>query len=525
MLRTMFEPDERPPTLRGPWVVLLAMAAFACCLFVSLALLRLTYPFELEWMEGAMADHSHRVATGQALYCAPTSEHVPFLYAPLLFWLGGLASKFGFAELTALRAIAGACSLGTAMLIGHWVRVATQRVSPGLTAMGLFLAGYGWLWWWYDLARNDSLFLLCVLGCAYALRHTVRWRIAKATLLAVLAVLAKQSAVMWLPAIAVGALCWEWRVGLQFCIAAGLACAATLLGLSLATDGWAWFYLFEMPRHHGIDGSRYLGFWTEDLLPMLPTLLLGLLGFLARMRQRPRSALFLAAFGCGGLMTSWLSRLHVGGFDNVMMYGFAAACVLGPAAMRGKNRRLELLGAAFLAVQFALLFAIAWQRSPTQTALPNDAHRTAHANLRAYVQNQRGNVFLPGHGGVTRDAGQPSSAHGQAIFDLLQALPRTSNGQLDLGVLLDEPRLNTLPPRAALALRSFRDSMYQALRDQRLAAIVLDAQLAPSFEALFAFALVDLYRRREQPVIPNGPTLRPLVGFAVDSPHALERAR
>lgn len=523
---------KSPPAIDAGWTVLLLLAAGSAVAFLWLVAQRLPYPHELEWMEGAMADHAHRIASGQALYCAPTPEHVPFLYAPLLFWLAGGLQALGVPELLALRGISAACSLGIALLVGHWVRVHTGRFRPGLVASGVFVAGYGWLWWWYDLARNDSLFLLLILATAYALQHAGRGRLLVAALLATAALLAKQSAAMWLPAIGVGALCLDWRLGWRFCVLGATLCAGAIGALHWQSDGWSTFYLFDMPRHHGVEGSRKLGFWTEDVLPMLPLLLLGLGGFLAAVRRDPRGALFLAAVGSGGLLTSWASRLHVGGFDNVLIYAFAAACVLGPAAVQTRARWLEWLTPGLLAVQFVVLFGLAWHRHPEITALPSPAHRAAHEQLQDFLQKVDGDVFLPGHGAVTRRAGKPASAHGQAIFDLLQVLPRLPNGNLDLGVLVDEARLGTLPPRAAAALRSFRDGVVQGLASQRFGALVLDQQLAASFEALFAFGIAgadakfgtadDLYTRRAAPLLENGKALNPLVGFEVHSPYALE---
>lgn len=534
----MSDPSAAPrpqPGIDAGWTVLLLLAAGSALAYFWLVAQRLPYPFELEWMEGAMADHAYRVASGQPLYCAPTTEHVPFLYAPLLFWLAGAAAKLGIPELPALRGIAAGCSLGVAMLVGHWVRVHTGRFRPGLVASGVFFAGYGWLWWWYDLARNDSLFLLLILLCAYSLLHAGKYRWLVAAGLAALALLAKQSAAMWLPAIGIGAVLMDPQVGWRFCGAGAALCAAAVGGLHWQSDGWSTFYLFEMPRHHGVEGSRKVGFWTEDVLPMLPLLLLGVGGFLQSLRTDARMALYLAAVGSGGLVTSWASRLHVGGFDNVLVYAFAAACVLGPAAVKSRARWLELAAPALLAVQFVVLFGLAWQRHPERTALPSPAHHAAHVSLRDYVKAASGEVFLPGHGGVTRDAGKPASAHGQAIFDLLQVLPKLPDGNLDLSVLLDEKRLNELPERARDALRSFRDGVYSGMRDRRFGAIVLDRQLAPSFEALFLYGLVgadgklgtddDLYRRRETPLLPDGAALAPLLGFAVDSPTALESTK
>ena len=522
-----------PPNRQRLWAPLVAAAAAAAALFFWLVAQRVPYPFELEWMEGAMADHAWRIAAGQPLYCEPTPEHVPFLYAPLLFWCAGLLMKLGVSELLALRGIACSASIGVAMLVGHWVRQHTGRLVPGLVATGVFLAGYGWLWWWYDLARNDSLFLLTILGTAYALQHGGRHRVAMAASLAVVAMLAKQSAAMWLPAITVGALCLDWRLGLRFAATALLGIGAALGLLHWSSGGWSTFYLFTMPQYHGIEGSRKLGFWTEDILPMLPLLLLGLCGFAAQWRIGERKeALFLAAVGSGGLVTSWASRLHVGGFDNVLVYGFAAACVLGPAALRGRARPLEIAVPALLAVQFVILFGYAWQRGPLTTALPSAAHRRAHEELTAYVRSAPGMVILPGHGAVTRRAGKPASAHGQAIFDLLQVLPKLPNGLLDLGALVDDRRLDELPALAAQALRSFRDGLLQGMTTRRFGAIVLDAQIGPQFEGMFLYGLAgpdgrpgsddDLYRRRTSPMLTDGKALNPMMGFPVDSPYALE---
>ena len=58
----------------------------------------------------------------------------------------------------------------------HWVKRETGKVLPGLVAIGLFFAGYGWLAWWYDLARNDTLFVFLCLATSYQLRYGGNWR-------------------------------------------------------------------------------------------------------------------------------------------------------------------------------------------------------------------------------------------------------------------------------------------------------------------------------------------------------------
>jgi hypothetical protein len=502
-------------------------AAAAWVVFGVGAAVRVPYPHELEWMEGALADHAWRVAHGLPVYCAPGPEHVPFLYAPLLFWLGGLGITLGVDGILALRLVAVAASIGVAMLVGHWVRRETRNVVTGLVASGTFVAGYGWLAWWYDLARNDSLFVLLVLATAYEVRHGGARRWLPAALLATAAVLAKQSALMWLPAIGVGALCHDWRNALRFGGTAVLGIVVAFGLLHLTSDGWSTFWLFEMPRQHGIVGDRKLGFWTQDVLPMLPLVGLGLVGFVQQVRVgRPREALFLAAFGSGAVATSWLSRMHVGGFDNVLMYGFAGACVLGPiAASNSRMLRVLWLG------QFVWLGIAAMQRG-TATWLPSDAHRGSHDELAAFVAKQDGQVWIPAHGHIGARAGKGTSAHGQAMFDLLQVLPKVDGVGMDLTILHDPARMAQLPGRSGEAVRSLFEQAWAALRERRLAAIVVDeVGGAGQFPYVFALGLMgddkelgtadDTYVRSPAVLLRERAAIRPLLGFDVHSPYAL----
>ena len=516
-----------PAPDRWPWRLALLAAAVAIGGFALAVSQRLPYPHELEWMEGALVDHASRVANGLPLYCEPSPEHVPFLYAPLLFWLGGLGMTLGLDGLLALRLVAVGSTLGCALLIGHWVRMERARVLPGLVASGLFLAGYGWLAWWYDLARNDALFVFFVLATAYQLRHGGARRWLWAAALATVALLAKQSALLWLPAVGVGALCLDWRMALRFGIASVLGMALAIGALHITSDGWSTFYLFEMPQQHGVEGSRKLGFWTEDLVPMLPLLGLGLCGFVAQCRAGTvRQALFLAAFGSGALMASWFSRMHTGGFDNVMMYGFAGACVLGPIAATS----LRWLGPLLLLVQFAWLGQQAWQRG-VHTLLPSAAHRRAHEELAAFVQAQPGPVWIPGHGGIALRAGKGTGAHGQAIFDLLQVLPKVPGKGMDLEALVDRTRLASLSARARRAVIALMDSTAAALNERRFAAIVVEETGTAMFPLLFAPGLVgadqalgtadDTYVRATGPLLTEPTAIKPLLGYDVHSPYAL----
>lgn len=518
-------PEEaRTTTLqRLLWSTAAGLGALALLVFLFATSHRLFYPHELEWMEGALVDHAARIANGRPLYCAPGPEHVPFLYAPLLSWLGGLLTKIGFTGLFALRLVGTTASLGCALLLGHWVRRETGRNVPGLVAAGMFFAGYGWLSWWYDLARNDSLFVLAMLACGYQLRHGGKRRWLVAAAFATAAFLAKQSALLWLPALAVGAFCLDRRQALRFVGASVAAMGIATAWMHVASDGWSTFWIFEMPRHHGWNDTMWLGFWTTSVVQLVPSLVLAVLGFVVACRSgRARTALFLAAVGAGGLAASWFSVLHVGGYDNVMMYAFAGACLLGPIAAAEPGHLMRFGGPLLLLVQFGLLGHAAWQREPLRTLLPHPAHRRAHDELLQFVRAQSGPVWIPGHGGITAAASRGTGAHGQAIFDLLQLLPKLPDGQFDLDALVDRRKLQHLSARAREAIGGFHDGVLAALRERRFAAIVVDEVGTGMFPALFAAGL-DAYVRSTTPLLTEPTALRPLVGYDVHSPWALVR--
>jgi hypothetical protein len=519
---------------RGAWLVLLAVAAAAAAFFAFVAASRIGYPHDLEWMEGALADHAARVADGLPLYAAPGPEHVPFLYSPLLFWLGALGMKLGLDGVLALRLVAVGSAVASALLIGHWVERAGGRVLPGLVAVGLFFAGYGWLAWWYDLARNDTLFVFAALATGYVLLEGGSRRWFWAGLLAAVALLAKQSALLWLPALGLGLLLTDWRTAVRFGLTAAGAMATSIAALHVASDGWSTFYVFEMPRHHGWVGDRKLGFWTEDLVPMLPLVALAVLGFVTACRRGAFArALPLLMFGGGAVAASWLSRMHVGGFDNVLIYAFAAGCVLGPIAAAEANGRLRLVAQGLLVLQFGLLAHRAWQRWHSEPPLPTPAHAHAHEELRAFVAAQPGPVWLPGHGHVGYRAGKGTSAHGQAIFDVLQALPKLEDGTFDLGALVERQRLAHLPPRVQNAITTLMDSTTAALREGRFAAIVVDEIGTGLFPLLFASGLVgadgrfgtddDPYVRAPSGLLSEPNAIRPLLGYDLRAPYVMQR--
>src|SRR5829696_279318 len=96
--------------------VVAAAVAFVL-LYLTLALIRLRYPFELEWMEGAMVDQVQRVVEGRPMYVAPTLDFVPFLYPPVYFWASAAVAMVTGVGFVALRLVSLVASLTVLVLI------------------------------------------------------------------------------------------------------------------------------------------------------------------------------------------------------------------------------------------------------------------------------------------------------------------------------------------------------------------------------------------------------------------------
>lgn len=423
--------------------------------FVVLAALRARYPFELEWMEGSMADHVQRVLDGRRLYVPPTLEFAPYLYTPLFYYVSAAVALVTGPGLFPLRLVSIAATLVVFGLLHAFVRRGTSSHALGIVAMGLFAATYRLGGAWFDLARVDSLFLALLLGAFYVLHGgpgVVRALVAG--LLLVLAFQTKQVALtMCLPVLA-WAVLREWRTGLVAAATTLGGIAASVTVLNALHDGWYVFYCFTVPSRHAMERQFLVRFWTYDLWTFVWPMTAASAWWLARLvgRERPGSdAMFHAAATVGIVAGAWMGRLHSGGWENVVIPAYALLTILFAFGMRDllvAAWRPALAGAALagalVVVQFRLLAYDARAQLPSQDDL-----RAGQA-LVDFLERTPGEVWLFDHGYLPSLAGRDPHAPAAALWDVLRA---------DTGGVGD-------------ALRHEIDT---AVRDGRFAAIIIDS--------------------------------------------------
>ncbi|RPH96693.1 hypothetical protein EHM69_00660 [candidate division KSB1 bacterium] len=406
-------------------------------LYVVLAVLRIGYPFELEWQEGSMVDHVQRVMNGQPLYVAPSVDWVPAIYPPLYYWIGAAASFITGIGFLPLRIISLLASLGCMAILFSFVKRESGKIWSGLLAAGLFAAIYRLGGAWFDLARVDSLFLFFLLAGMYVMRfHATRAGYILTALLAALAVMTKQTALV--PALLLFAYgIWKRKEhGLWLSGSLAVLIGFPYIVLNAATDGWFLFYVFEMPAGHSLIGQAFAEFWLHDLFRPLPIAVLGAVLFVFTIWNKSKDRWFYLLWTVGLILAAWLPRVKDGNYANDLMPAYALLALLfGLAASVFEGRSQEIQNAisaheparAHIAIWSGLIlygavllqFASLYYRPQEQ--LPTDADRAAGESLLTKIRQFDGEVWIGHHGYLGSLAGKRMYASALPIYDILRA--------------------------------------------------------------------------------------------------------
>jgi hypothetical protein len=244
-------------------LLVLALSLWLLGAFVVTALLRLRYPYELEWLEGAEVLRARELLDGRAIFRAPSAEYIATPYTPFYYVLVALAAKVaGGLSLGAARAVSILATFALIALVASAVKRETGDRRAALLGAGGVAGLYAVAGWIFDLARVDSLFIALVMGSLYVARYARRGVVAvgAAAILLVVAYETKQLALFFLP-VALSTL-WmrerRWGVGFALAFVSLMAIDQTLE--HVATGGWYWVFTQRVSTAHGINGSRLFDF-------------------------------------------------------------------------------------------------------------------------------------------------------------------------------------------------------------------------------------------------------------------------
>jgi hypothetical protein len=448
---------KRTTSSHLPYLPFLVLAAWIFVVLARVFLLRLSYPLDLEWMEGGTLTHALRLARGEPLYAEPSVDFVSFLYTPLYpAVLAALSKVFGLSyalgRVVSILAFAGALVFLVAAVRGIARRYESEELPALATGAGLLAAAavclaFPFCGAFYDLVRCDSLWLFLVsagLYCCAPGGSTTR--VVAGALLLALAFFTKQTAAPFMVAAALSvALASGVKRGLVFSAMAFGSTAGGIVAGQYLTDGWFWIYIYRLHRSHETQLERI---WPETprvlleygfllLLPMAACVL-----FVGLRRRLSRGLFYWASMAAAGLATACVASSTQGAYDNAYIpavyFGalLSAACVVELAALAAgleastegavwsaakrhgpwlrsvPVRTVGLIGLGLLSGHAA----IRWLDPAPHVPSPQD--RAEATRLLAYLTEQGPGIFVPCHPFYSVLAGGRGHLHVMGISDV-----------------------------------------------------------------------------------------------------------
>lgn len=393
---------RRWPSLLADLPGLLALLALGGWLARTVAP-RLTYPYDLEWMEGGMLVHAWRVSQGLPLYTEPSADWIPYLYPPLYPWLMGALGIVVGVDYTLGRGLSLVGVAFACLALVAAVRREGGSTLLGLGSAALFLSTYEDSGTFFDLVRADGL-LVALLG--WSLVAVRSGRVVSGGLLLVLAWLTKHNAAAFgLPMLA-----WLWWAhgrgpALRFALASVGPALALLVALQLSSHGLFLVYLLEVPARHPFVLERFFPGAPTELLGAMPLAVgLALLGAVAH--RLPRAAVpppdadrrqgqvYWGACLALAFLLCMVMRGHHGGFLNVLVPGHWAVALWGGLGAVALRRAWP--GAATVLLTACVLAGQAWQgRWEVEPQQPTAADRAAGDALVERIRAIEGEVLMP----------------------------------------------------------------------------------------------------------------------------------
>lgn len=391
-------------------------------IFLSLFLFtsggRLFFPYQLEWMEGEILIYMYRLSTQQSIYTEPTFEWTPFLYNFLYFYATYAADALFSNGLISGRLVSIVSTLGTCVLLSLTVFRITSRVVYGVLACTIYLASYVPSGVWMDLARVDSLFLFLTAISVFGLFDKSRFRGPLLVFLGLLgAFLVKQSALTMFPFFCCALLIGRPKAAVYVAILLlATVSGVTYLG-DLITEGWYSYYIFQLATEHKWITERYWSFFTHDLVAWFaPAIIISLWGYGENGNKNSTKLFFILG---GLILCAYLSRLHNGGYLNVLMPAYFAISISTSVAL-SRILRSDKTGLHFIVGMLLLLQLAICLYNPLKY-LPSKDDVQENQRILSLLKKSPREVWVPHHSYLTFLANKPPHAHILALVDVKQS--------------------------------------------------------------------------------------------------------
>ncbi len=444
------------------WIVFALPALYQLFLLATAIAGRVSYPYDLEWMEGGMLHHALRIQQGHSLYAAPSIDFIPYLYTPLYPALLAVLGKvfglsYGLGRAISVLSLCAIAATGCISVAGRRDPIAW---CGAILALGLFAAAYPFTNCWYDLARCDTLFLAMVTAGIAALPHLARvetgWRgrgrahigharVAAGASLLALAFFCKQTGIFYVVLgggiVAVVA----WRRVFTYIATAGLIGLGGTALFNASTHGWFWTYISKIHRAHDFNMDRFWAsfgniLWHFPALTIVVAIGLGaVIATYVKRRALPDEAkpflLWTAAFAVSIIAGAigWGTEFAVfNAYMPAFLHGaFAAGAALSAIAACARELRPDrpiIAEVVPLVAALALAVTCLHARWSPSDFMPTERDVAAGDKLIARLRTLDGDVWVPSHPWYAELAGKTAHVHRMGIKDVTWRQTRVVEG-------------------------------------------------------------------------------------------------
>ncbi len=397
--------------------------------FLFLAILRLRYPYEVEWLEGAFMDHVMRLRNGLPLYTRPSIDYIPYLYTPFYYYIAALSMSVFGEGFFAARLVSFVCTIASASLIFAFLYRHTSRSwILSLAGASIFIAAYGFGGYYYDVVRMDMLLvLLLLLGTFAACELRGRWSSLVPAVFLVLGFFTKQQALFVLPVVALWLTLKSRRRGIEFCVAAAVLFLAGFFYLQQSSDGWFYYYAFKITRQVGKNFH-----WVRSLeaiplfvirywAPAIFAIILLVATPSVRFRDTLRSPLGLVFMTSAALLLSGMVSLgNDMGYVNLLIPFVAFVSILLPLTLAELERGKTLRYSVGLAIALVQLLALYYNPTSEKMVIASKHQESGGPEFLAALRAMPGEVYVPDHCYIPTLAGKKSHSHITSYFNLME---------------------------------------------------------------------------------------------------------
>ncbi len=409
---------------RGLRLTLFTLAAWFFGLVLYVTLSRISYPFDLEWMENASLIQVLRLLDGKLLYVEPNLEYIPTIYPPFYYYLSSLVAKIiAVRWFLPLRLVSLSASFGIILMIFVIVFRETHSRYWAFIAACFFSATFLVGGAWFDIARVDTLSVFLVIFATFWLGMSAYPTSLFAGLLFTCAFFTKQTSLLMISGLLVCGFIFQNRrnailAGLTFVMSSSL----WLWYEYVQSSGWFWYYFFILPSLHSLPhpGRFYFGQPIIMILPVLIAFCVCLVWYFFFPVQvfKEKSGLW-TVLAITMLAASILASLNPGSFNNNYIPFYASFSILFgismPSLLNRFNSRQVFKQALFYTLiisQFLVLLYNPISQIPTAA----DLH--AGQMLVTKLKSVDGEILIPNHNAIAILAGKKTYAHLIALEEI-----------------------------------------------------------------------------------------------------------